>query len=261
MPRFAANLTMLFNEVPFLDRFEKAAAAGFTGVEYLFPYDFPVEELVAKLKANNLSQVLHNLPAGNWGAGERGIAILPERVDEFRAGVDKAISYATALGCPQVNILAGIAPAGADRELLHNTFVNNLKFAAPKIKEAGLKLLIEPINTRDIPGFFLNYTKQAKAIIEEVGSDNLFIQYDIYHMQIMEGDLARTIEANLSQIAHIQLADNPGRNEPGTGEINYPFLFRHLDAIGYEGWVGCEYKPKGETAAGLGWLKELTGAA
>ncbi|WP_425105043.1 2-oxo-tetronate isomerase [Ancylobacter sp.] len=261
MPRFAANLTMLFNEVPFLDRFEKAAAAGFTGVEYLFPYDFPVEELVAKLKANNLSQVLHNLPAGNWGAGERGIAILPERVDEFRAGVDKAISYATALGCPQVNILAGIAPAGADRELLHNTFVNNLKFAAPKIKEAGLKLLIEPINTRDIPGFFLNYTKQAKAIIEEVGSDNLFIQYDIYHMQIMEGDLARTIEANLSQIAHIQLADNPGRNEPGTGEINYPFLFGHLDAIGYEGWVGCEYKPKGETAAGLGWLKELTGAA
>ena len=261
MPRFAANLTMLFNEVPFLDRFEKAAAAGFTGVEYLFPYDFPVEELVAKLKANNLKQVLHNLPAGNWGAGERGIAILPERVDEFRAGVDKAIEYATALGCPQVNILAGIAPAGADRELLHNTFVNNLKFAAPKIKEAGLKLLIEPINTRDIPGFFLNYTKQAKAIIEEVGSDNLFIQYDIYHMQIMEGDLARTIEANLSQIAHIQLADNPGRNEPGTGEINYPFLFRHLDAIGYEGWVGCEYKPKGETAAGLGWLKELTGAA
>lgn len=261
MPRFAANLTMLFNEVPLLDRFEKAAAAGFTGVEYLFPYDFPVEELVAKLKANNLSQVLHNLPAGNWGGGERGIAILPERVDEFRAGVDKAIEYATALGCPQVNILAGIVPAGADREVLHNTFVNNLKFAAPKIKEAGLKLLIEPINTRDIPGFFLNYTKQAKAIIEEVGSDNLFIQYDIYHMQIMEGDLARTIEANLAQIAHIQLADNPGRNEPGTGEINYPFLFRHLDAIGYEGWVGCEYKPKGETGAGLGWLKELAGVA
>ncbi|SCW86419.1 2-oxo-tetronate isomerase [Ancylobacter rudongensis] len=261
MPRFAANLTMLFNEVPFLDRFEKAAAAGFTGVEYLFPYDFPVEELVAKLKANNLKQVLHNLPAGNWGGGERGIAILPERVDEFRAGVDKAIDYATALGCPQVNILAGIVPAGADREVLHNTFVNNLKFAAPKIKEAGLKLLIEPINTRDIPGFFLNYTKQAKAIIEEVGSDNLFIQYDIYHMQIMEGDLARTIEANLAQIAHIQLADNPGRNEPGTGEINYPFLFRHLDAIGYEGWVGCEYKPKGETGAGLGWLKELAGVA
>jgi hydroxypyruvate isomerase len=261
MPRFAANLTMLFNEVPFLDRFEKAAAAGFTGVEYLFPYDFPVEELVAKLKANNLTQVLHNLPAGNWGGGERGIAILPERVDEFRAGVDKAITYATALGCPQVNILAGIVPAGADRELLHNTFVNNLKFAAPKIKEAGLKLLIEPINTRDIPGFFLNYTKQAKAIIEEVGSDNLFIQYDIYHMQIMEGDLARTIEANLAAIAHIQLADNPGRNEPGTGEINYEFLFRHLDAIGYTGWVGCEYKPKGETTAGLGWLKALTGTA
>ncbi|MBB3772343.1 hydroxypyruvate isomerase [Angulomicrobium tetraedrale] len=261
MPRFAANLTMLFNEVPFLDRFEKAASAGFTGVEYLFPYDFPVEELVAKLKDNNLAQVLHNLPAGNWGGGERGIAILPDRVDEFRAGVDKAITYATALGSPQVNILAGIAPAGVEREVLHKTFIENLKYAAPRIQEAGLKLLIEPINTRDIPGFFLNYTKQAKAIIEEVGSDNLFIQYDIYHMQIMEGDLARTIEANLPRIAHIQLADNPGRNEPGTGEINYPFLFRHLDAIGYAGWVGCEYKPKGETAAGLGWLKSLTDAA
>ncbi|WP_029353332.1 2-oxo-tetronate isomerase [Bosea sp. 117] len=261
MPRFAANLTMLFNEVPFLDRFEKAAAAGFAGVEYLFPYDFSPEELVAKLKANGLKQVLHNLPAGNWGGGERGIAILPDRVDEFRAGVDKAITYATALGCPQVNILAGIVPAGADREILHNTFVNNLKYAAPRIKDAGLKLLIEPINTRDIPGFFLNYTKQAKAIIEEVGSDNLFIQYDIYHMQIMEGDLARTIEANLPLIAHIQLADNPGRNEPGTGEINYPFLFRHLDAIGYTGWVGCEYKPKGDTGAGLGWIKTLSAAA
>jgi len=261
MPRFAANLTMLFNEVPFLDRFEKAASAGFAGVEYLFPYDFSPEELVAKLKANGLKQVLHNLPAGNWGGGERGIAILPDRVDEFRAGVDKAITYATALGCPQVNILAGIVPAGADREILHNTFVNNLKYAAPRIKEAGLKLLIEPINTRDIPGFFLNYTKQAKAIIEEVGSDNLFIQYDIYHMQIMEGDLARTIEANLPLIAHIQLADNPGRNEPGTGEINYPFLFRHLDAIGYTGWVGCEYKPKGDTGAGLGWIKTLSAAA
>jgi len=261
MPRFAANLTMLFNEVPFLDRFEKAAAAGFTGVEYLFPYDFTPEELVAKLKANNLTQVLHNLPAGNWGAGERGIAIFPDRVEEFRAGVDKAITYATALGCPQVNILAGIVPTGVDKTELHRTFVENLKFAAPKIKEAGLKLLIEPINTRDIPGFFLNYTKQAKEIITEVGSDNLFIQYDIYHMQIMEGDLARTIEANLSQIAHVQLADNPGRNEPGTGEINYEFLFKHLDAIGYTGWVGCEYKPKGETAAGLGWLKSLTGAA
>ncbi|WP_454684328.1 hydroxypyruvate isomerase [Ancylobacter moscoviensis] len=261
MPRFAANLTMLFNEVPFLDRFEKAAAAGFTGVEYLFPYDFPVEELVARLKANGLSQVLHNLPAGNWGGGERGIAILPDRVEEFRAGVDKAITYATALGCPQVNILAGIVPAGVDRAVLHKTFVENLKYAAPRIKDAGLKLLIEPINTRDIPGFFLNYTKQAKDIIEEVGSDNLFIQYDIYHMQIMEGDLARTIEANLPLIAHIQLADNPGRNEPGTGEINYEFLFRYLDSIGYAGWVGCEYKPKGDTEAGLGWLKALTGAA
>jgi len=261
MPRFAANLTMLFTEQPFMQRFEAAARAGFEAVEYLFPYPFDRNELAAALKANGLAQVLHNLPAGNWAAGERGIAIFPDRVDEFRAGVDKAITYATALGAPQVNILAGLVPEGADRAVLHKTFVENLKYAAPRIKEAGLKLLIEPINTRDIPGFFLNYTRQAKAIIEEVGSDNLFIQYDIYHMQIMEGDLARTIEANLPLIAHIQLADNPGRNEPGTGEINYEFLFRFLDSIGYAGWVGCEYKPKGDTAAGLGWLKTLTGAA
>jgi hydroxypyruvate isomerase len=244
---------MLFNEVGFLDRFDAAAKAGFKGVEYLFPYDFKADEIVAKLKANNLTQVLHNLPAGNWGGGERGIAVLPDRVDEFKAGVDKAIEYATALGCKQVNCLAGIAK-DVDPKKAHATFVSNLKFAAPKLKAAGIKLLIEAINTRDIPGFFLTTTKQALDIIDEVGSDNLFVQYDIYHMQIMEGDLARTIEANLAKIAHIQLADNPGRNEPGTGEINYPFLFSFIDKVGYSGWIGCEYKPKGETVAGLGWL-------
>jgi hydroxypyruvate isomerase len=253
MPKFAANLTMLFNEVPFLDRFDAAAKAGFQGVEYLFPYDFEPADLVERLKRNGLTQVLHNLPAGDWAAGERGIAVLPDRQDEFREGVDKAIKYATALGCKQVNILAGIAkdvdPADAKR-----VFVENLKFAAPKLKDAGLKLLIEMINTRDIPGFYLTSTKQALQILDEVGSDNLYLQYDLYHMQIMEGDLARTIEANLPKIAHIQLADNPGRNEPGTGEINYPFIFQFLDRIGYEGWVGAEYKPKGETTAGLGWL-------
>jgi hydroxypyruvate isomerase len=253
VPKFAANLTMLFNEVDFLDRFDAAAKAGFQGVEYLFPYDYEPEELVERLKRNNLTQVLHNLPAGNWGAGERGIASLPGREDEFRDGVDKAIRYATALGCKQVNILAGV-PKDVDPKEAHRVFVENVKFAAPKIEAAGIKLLIEMINTRDIPGFFLTSTKQALGVLEEVGSDNLYLQYDIYHMQIMEGDIARTIEGNLGRIAHIQLADNPGRNEPGTGEINYPFLFDHLDRIGYGGWVGCEYKPKGDTVAGLSWL-------
>ncbi|MCU0884264.1 MAG: hydroxypyruvate isomerase [Beijerinckiaceae bacterium] len=254
MPRFNANLTMLFTEQPFLDRFEAAAKAGFTGVEYLFPYDFAVEELVQRLKAHGLTQVLHNLPAGDWAGGERGIAILPGREDEFRAGVDKAITYATALGCKQVNCLAGVAPAGVDRAALEETFIANLRYAAGRLKEAGIKLLIEAINPIDIPGFFLNTTAQALDIIARTGSDNLFVQYDIYHMQITEGDLARTMERNLAMIPHIQLADNPGRHEPGTGEINYPFLFAHLDRIGYAGWIGAEYKPKAGTEAGLGWF-------
>ena len=255
MPKFAANLTMLFTEQDFLDRFRAAASAGFEGVEYLFPYDFPAEDLAAKLKEQGLTQVLHNLPAGDWNAGERGIAILPERVEEFRAGVDKAIAYATTLGCPQVNCLAGIAPAGADPAELEATFVANLGYAAEKLEAAGIKLLIEPINTRDIPGFFLNRTQQALDIIAKVGSSNLFVQYDIYHMQIMEGDLAPTLSAHLDRIAHIQLADTPGRHEPGSGEVNYPFLFAHLDALGYRGWIGCEYKPAAGTEAGLGWFR------
>jgi hydroxypyruvate isomerase len=254
MPRFAANLTMMFNEVPFLDRFEAAAAAGFAGVEYLFPYDFDKAALAAQLRRFGLAQVLHNLPAGNWASGERGIAILPDRVADFRDGVSRAIDYAGTLGCAQLNCLAGIAPPGADRARLHATFVANLTFAADRLKRAGMRLLIEPINTRDIPGFFLNRTKDAAALIDAVGADNLFIQYDVYHMQIMEGDLARTIAANLDRIAHIQLADNPGRNEPGSGEINYPFLYRRLDALGYGGWIGCEYKPATTTADGLGWF-------
>lgn len=258
MPKFAANLTMLFNEVPFLERFAAAKAAGFEAVEYLFPYAYDKNELAALLKTHGLKQVLHNLPAGNWDAGERGIACHPDRVEEFRAGVDQAIEYAKALGCPQVNCLAGKVPAGVTREQAHATFVANLKFAADKLKAAGLKLLIEPINSYDIPGFFLNYTAQAAAILDEVGSDNLYIQYDLYHAQRMEGELAATVQKHLARIAHVQLADNPGRNEPGTGEMNYPFLFRHLDAIGYSGWIGCEYKPKTGTVEGLGWLKTLT---
>jgi hydroxypyruvate isomerase len=258
MPVFSANLSMLFGEHDFLDRFDAAAKAGFTGVEYVAPYDHAPDVVAARLKKNNLTQVLFNLPPGDWGKGERGIAVLPDRVDEFRKGVDTAITYAKALGCKQVNCLAGIAPAGVDRAALETVFVENLKYAAPKLKAAGVKLLIEAINTIDIPGFFLNTTKQALDIIEKVGSDNLFVQYDIYHMQIMEGDLARTIEKNLSRIAHVQLADNPGRHEPGTGEINYPFLYDHLDRIGYTGWVGAEYKPNSGTVEGLGWFKDIS---
>ncbi len=255
MPRFAANLTMLFNEVEFLDRFAAAAGAGFRAVEYLFPYDYDKERLAGKLAENGLSQVLHNLPAGDWAAGDRGIACLPDRVGEFQDGVGLAIDYAGALGCPRVNCLAGIAPQGADPELLRRTFIENLKFAAQEFEKAGITLLTEPINTRDIPGFYLNRSGQALAILDELGAANLKLQYDVYHMQIMEGDLAPTIERNLDRIGHMQIADTPGRHEPGTGEINYEFLFAHIDACGYGGWIGCEYKPRTTTQAGLDWLR------
>lgn len=255
MPKFTANLTMLFNEVDFLDRFKAAKDAGFKGVEYLFPYPYPKEDLAERLEANGLTQVLHNLPAGDWAKGERGIACLPDRVGEFQDGVGKAIEYATALQCTQINCLAGIAPTGVDPATLRETFVDNLQFAAGKLKSAGIQLLMEPCNTRDIPGFFLSHSKQALEIINDVGSDNLFLQYDIYHMQIMEGNLAPTIERNLGSIRHLQLADNPGRNEPGTGEINYPFLFQFIDKLNYSGWIGCEYKPAKSTLEGLGWIR------
>ena len=252
MTKLAANLTMLYTEVDFLDRFDAAAKSGFTGVEYLFPYAYPKEQLALRLQRNRLVQVLHNLPAGDWAKGERGIACLPDRVGEFQEGVGKAIDYARTLGCKQVNCLAGIAPADVDPGEVRATFVSNLRFAAGELGAAGIKLLIEPINTFDIPGFFLSHTRQALDIIRDAGSGNLYLQYDIYHMQRMEGELANTIKTHLAQIAHIQLADNPGRNEPGTGEINYRFLFDFLDAIGYDGWIGCEYKPKTATVDGLG---------
>lgn len=254
MPKFAANLTMLFNEVPFLDRFEAAAAAGFKGVEYLFPYDYDIDVLVSRLRRFGLKQVLHNLPAGDWAGGERGIACLPGREEEFRAGVDQAIRYALALGCDQVNCLAGIAPEGTDPRLLHATLAANLRYAAVRLSEVGIRLLIEPINTQDIPHFFLRTTQQARRVIEAGDIDNVQIQYDVYHMQIMEGNLSRTIKTNLDLIGHVQIADNPGRHEPGTGEINYNYLFDYLDKIGYRGWVGCEYKPMGKTADGLTWM-------
>ncbi|MDP2240660.1 MAG: hydroxypyruvate isomerase [Burkholderiales bacterium] len=255
MPKFAANLTLLYNEHAFPDRFAAAAKAGFSGVEYLFPYDFDQDQLAGLLQKHKLTQVLHNLPAGDWPGGERGIACHPNRVGEFQDGVGRAIEYATTLGCKQLNCLAGLAPAGVAPDRMRATFVSNLKFAAQKLKQSEIKLLIEPINSlRDMPGFYLNRTQQALEIIAEVGSDNLFLQYDIYHMQVMEGDLAHTIEKNLKLIPHMQLADNPGRHEPGTGEINYSFLFEFIDRIGYTGWIGCEYKPATTTDAGLGWL-------
>lgn len=258
MPKFAANLTMLFNEVDFLERFEKAASAGFEAVEFLFPYDYSAEDLRKRLDDNKLKLVLHNLPAGDWAAGERGIACHPDRVNEFREGVAKAIGYAKTLGVGQLNCLAGKLPAAVSPEQAHKTFVENLRFAAGEFKKAGLRLLMEPINTFDIPGFFLNRTEQALAIQREVGADNLFIQYDIYHAQRMEGELAANIKNHLDKIGHLQLADNPGRNEPGTGEINYAFLFKWIDSVGYQGWIGCEYKPKTTTEAGLGWRAALS---
>jgi len=257
VPKFAANLTMLFTEHPFLDRFEHAAKAGFTAVEFLFPYAFPTSEIRSRLQGHGLQLVLHNLPAGDWDAGERGIACLPDRVDEFRAGVARAIEVGSALGVPQLNCLAGKAPAGIDAARLHDTFVANLRYAAAQLKGAGLKLLIEPINTFDIPGFFLNRTAQAIAILDDVGADNAFVQYDIYHAQRMEGEIAATLSKHLARIGHVQIADNPGRHEPGSGELNYAFLFAHLDRIGYHGHVGCEYKPATTTEAGLGWRQRM----
>ena len=255
MPRFAANLTMLFTEVPFLERFERAAESGFKAVEFLFPYAFEAQDIKRRLDDHGLTLVLHNLPAGDWDAGERGIACHPDRMAEFRDGVGRAIEFAKVLGVPQLNCLAGKAPRGFPDDAIRDTFVNNLRHASVALGNAGLKLLIEPINTFDIPGFYLNRTAQALSIIDEVGSDNLYVQYDIYHAQRMEGELIATMQKNLARIAHIQLADNPGRNEPGTGEINYDNVFAALDRMGYAGWVGCEYKPATTTEAGLGWLE------
>ena len=259
MPKFAANLTMLFNEVDFLDRFAAAAQAGFKGVEYLFPYAWEKDALAGRLDKHGLTQALHNLPAGDWDAGDRGMACDPARTGEFQDGVGTAIEYARALGCERLNCLAGIAPEGVGDDALRAAFVANLRFAARAVAAASITLLTEPINTRDIPGFWLCHTDQAISIIDEVAEPNLALQYDVYHMQIMEGDLAPTIERTLARIKHIQIADTPGRHEPGSGEINYPFLFDHLDALGYDGWIGCEYKPADRTVDGLGWIRPYLG--
>ena len=253
MPKFAANLSMMFGELSFLDRFAAARAARFDAVEFLFPYAFEPEQIAKRLARHQLQLVLFNLPAGDWAAGERGIACDPRRAAEFKDSVETALDYAEELGVRQLHCLAGKIPPNVPRERAHEVYTANLTFAAGACRAHGLRLLIEPINTFDIPGYFLTGTRQALAIIDEVGADNLFLQYDIYHMQRMEGELANTLRANLARIGHIQLADTPGRHEPGTGEINYPFLFALLDEIGYEGWIGCEYIPSGESAASLTW--------
>jgi hydroxypyruvate isomerase len=258
MPHFAANLSMLFTELPFLERFAAASKAQFKAVEFLFPYEYALEDIQQRLQVNGLQLVLHNLPAGDWAAGERGIACLPDRVEEFRAGVAEAVRYAKGLGVRQLNCLAGKTPSGVSAALVRETLVGNLRYAAQELDTNGIKLLLEPINTFDIPGFYLNRTEQAIELLNDVKAHNAFIQYDIYHAQRMEGELGATLRKHLSRIGHIQLADNPGRHEPGTGEINYRWLFDHLDAIGYSGWVGCEYKPATDTLAGLGWRKQLT---
>ncbi len=255
MVQFAANLSLMFNEVGFLDRFAAAAAAGFKGIEYLFPYAFDKAELRERLDEHGLTQVLFNLSGGDWDGGERGLTSLPDRVGEFQDSVGQAIDYAKALDCPMLHALPGLVAEAADRDEVDRVYLENLRFAAKALKQEGLKLLIEPINTQDMPSVYLNHTAQALRIMDEVGADNLYLQYDVYHMQIMEGDLAQTIERHLPRIAHIQIAEVPGRHEPGTGEIDYDFLFSHLDRIVYRGWLGCEYKPAGRTTDGLGWFK------
>jgi hydroxypyruvate isomerase len=252
MPKLAANVSLLFPQFDFLDRFAAAARAGFRAVEYQFPYAWPQEEVAQRARAAGVEVVLHNLPAGDAAKGDRGIACLPERVTEFREGVERAIEYAKAAGCPRLNCLAGIAPAGAG---YFDTLVENVRHAAAKLAASGIALMLEPINTRTVPGFFLTGTRQALEVLDAAGAANAFLQYDIFHMQIMEGDLARTIERLLARIGHLQLADVPDRHEPGTGEINFEFLLHHVDRIGYGGWIGCEYNPLGDTSEGLAWAK------
>jgi 2-dehydrotetronate isomerase len=255
VPKFAANLSFIFQEVGFLDRFAAAAACGFKAVEYLAPYDYPPEAIAEQLDRHGLVQALFNMPPGDWAAGERGIGALPGREEEFRAGVDTALEYAKATKCRILHAMAGVLPAGQDAAAAEGTYLANLRHAADRLAAANLTLVIEPINTRDIPGYFLNTTTQAMAIIERVGRANLKLQLDLYHVQIMEGDLAHRIRTLAGHYPHVQIAGNPGRHEPDVGEINYPFLFDLLDEIGYSGWIGCEYRPKGETRAGLGWAK------
>ena len=259
MPKFAANLTMMFNEVPFPERFAAAAKAGFEAVEFLFPYDYPVADVARWLKENKLRSALFNMPPGNWAAGERGIASLPGREEEFMAGVHQAVNYALAMGTPTLHAMAGLIPDtadDADRDEYRAVFVDNLGLAARELAQHRLTLVIEPINTRDMPGYFLNTQSEAHRIRQEVGESNLKVQMDFYHAQIMEGDLSMTFRNNFDGIGHVQIASVPERHEPDEGEINFPHLFKLMDELGYAGWVGCEYRPRARTEEGLDWFRE-----
>lgn len=254
MPRFAANLSMMFNEVPFLDRFALAAKAGFRGVEFLFPYEHPAAEIAARLNDNGLQQVLFNAPAGDFNKGERGMAAIPGKQAAFRDSIKLALEYATTLACPRLHIMAGLKPEGVAHDTLTAVYGANLAYAAEECAKVSVKPIIEPINHQDIPGFFLNTTDQAAAIIAAVGPEKLGMQFDLYHCQITEGDVVKRVEKHLPLIAHMQVADTPGRHEPGTGEVNWPFVFKTIDTLGFRGWIGCEYRPTGETLAGLSWF-------
>jgi len=253
MPRFAANVSMLYTEHAFLDRFAAAAADGFRAVEFLFPYAYPAEAIVERLREAGTECVLVNLPPGDWEAGERGFAALPGREAAFRAGLEQAIAYAKMLGCARMHAMAGLVPSGADRARCHATYVSNLRYAAALTAAAGLTLLIEPINPRDVPGYFLHTQAEAHAVVTEVGAPNLKVQMDLYHCQIVEGDVATKIRTYLPAVGHIQIAGVPERHEPDLGELNYPYLFGLLDELGYSGWVSAEYRPRAQTSAGLGW--------
>jgi hydroxypyruvate isomerase len=257
MPRLAANLSMMFNEVPFLDRFAAARGAGFEAVEFLFPYAFPAAEIRKRLDDNGLAIALFNMPPGDWDAGERGLACLPDRVEEFRRGVGTALEYADALGGKLVHCVAGIIPAGVPQATAAAVYATNLAWAAERTHEAGVRIAIEPINQRDIPGFFLTSQAHGAAIAAAIGADRVGLQFDVYHCQITEGDITKRMEAFLPVIVHMQIADVPARNEPGTGEIGWPYVFRRMDELGYQGWVGCEYRPAAGTVEGLGWRKRF----
>jgi len=255
---FAANISMLFAEVDFRYRFAEASKAGFRAVELQFPYQHSVSMLAEQLRRHQLSQVLLNLPAGDWSTGDRGIACLPDRVGEFQDGVGRAIEYATTLECPRVNCLAGVARAGADRLKLHDTFVDNLQFAARELKQRGIALMIEPLNSRDTPGFFLRTSRHAVEIIEETGSDNLHLQFDVYHSHIIDDDVVSALQRNIRHIGHVQIADDPGRHEPGTGTVDFKAVFQALERANYSGWIGCEYVPATTTLEGLSWLSSIS---
>ncbi|MBJ9679574.1 2-oxo-tetronate isomerase [Burkholderia gladioli] len=255
MPRFAANLSMMYTEHPFLERFAAAARDGFRAVEYLFPYDFAADELKARLADAGLVQALFNAPPGDWAAGERGFASLPGREDEFRRAFDTALDYARVLGNDKLHVMAGLLPAGADRARHREVYLRNLAHAAEAARAAGILVVIEPINTRDMPGYFLNRQDDAQAICREVGAPNLRVQFDCYHCQIVEGDIAMKLKRDFAGIGHIQVAGVPERHEPDLGELNYSYLFELIDTLGYDGWIGCEYRPKAGTSEGLGWLR------